>query len=632
MEKQLTLTFKIGSTKPIQMKKLIYLPFLAAFGIFLQSCGEEPNQISFEPIEIEYPETIMEDVSDDYHGHIIEDPFRWLEVDTAAAVKDWVERQNEVTFDYLESLPFRSEISERLSELMDYPRYSAPRKVGDYYFFQRNDGLQNQAVIYRKKGLDGEAVVFIDPNEISEEGLVSIRLLGSSPDYQYIAYARQEAGSDWVTIGVYEVSTGEKLDTRLEWVKFSGASWDENGFYYSRYPEPEPGMELSANNQFHSVYYHRLGTDQSEDILIHEDRERPYMYHFTYLTDDREYVIMHAAPGTDGYATYYKRNTLDETQFQLLFEGYGSKSSVVDHVDGRFLVLTDIGADNYRLISVDPEKNRPDQWNEIIPERDILLRSVASGGGYLFASYLENAMSRIIQLDYDGNEIRDIALPGTGSAGGFSGAPDQELLFYSFTSFLYPATVFSFDPVTGESETFFESELNFNPEEYTEKQVFYRSKDGTEVPMFIVHRNDLELNGDNPTMLYGYGGFNISLTPSFSASNLILLENGGVYAMANIRGGGEFGAEWHRGGMLENKQNVFDDFIAAAEFLIDEGYTSEDKLGIIGGSNGGLLVAACMIQRPELFSVVIPRVGVLDMLRYHIFTVGKGWIPEYGPF
>jgi len=626
----LILGFKIGSTKPNQMKNLVYLPILLAFGIFLQSCSEEQPQITFEIIELEYPETKMVDVSDDFHGHVIQDPFRWLEIDTAAAVKDWVNRQNELTFDYLENLPFRSDISERLAELMDYPRYSAPRKVGDFYFFHKNDGLQNQAVIYRKKGIDGEPVVFIDPNELSAEGLVSIRLLGSSPDYRYIAYARQEAGSDWVTIGVYEVESGEKLEDRLEWVKFSGASWDDNGFYYSRYPEPEPGMELSANNQYHSVYYHRLGTDQSEDILIHEDRDRPFMYHFTYLTDDREFVIMHAAPGTDGYATYYKRNSPDDRQFKPLFEGYSNKSSVVDHVDGRFLVLTDIDADNYRLISVDPDINLPDQWIDIISERDILLRSVSTGGGYLFASYLENAMSRIVQLGYDGTQIRDIDLPGTGSAGGFSGTSNQELLFYSFSSFLYPSTVFSFDPSTGESEPFFESELRFNPEDFTEKQVFYRSKDGTQVPMFIVHRNDVELNGDNPTMLYAYGGFNISLTPSFSASNLILLENGGIYAMANIRGGGEFGAEWHRAGMLENKQNVFDDFIAAAEYLIEEGYTSEDKLGIIGGSNGGLLVAACKVQRPDLFSVVIPRVGVLDMLRYHIFTVGKGWIPEYG--
>ncbi len=612
------------------MKNVFIGVLLGSLTILLFACETEAERVDFEPITVEYPETKTVDVVDDYHGVMIEDPFRWLEVDTAAEVKEWVALQNEVTFGYLESLPFRDRITDRLQELMDYPRHSAPRKVGDYYFFNRNDGLQNQPVIFRKKGLDGKPEVFIDPNEISEEGLVSINLLGASPDHKHIAYARQEAGSDWVTIGVYEVETGEELEDKLEWVKFSGASWDDEGFYYSRYPEPEPGMELSANNQFHSIYYHKLGTPQSEDILVHEDRDRPFMYHFTYLTDDREYVIMHAAPGTDGYATYFKPNNRDEMEFQLLFEGYSNKNSVVDHVDGRFLVRTDIDAPNYRLISVDPYNKDPDDWTEVIPEGENLLRSVSTGSGYVFAHYLENAMSKVIQMTPDGENPVEISLPGTGSASGFSGTPDQEELFFSFSSFLYPSTVFKYDPESQDSEAFFESELAFDPNDFVERQVFYESLDGTEVPMFVVHKKGLELDGTNPAMLYGYGGFNISLTPSFSASNLVLLENGGVYAMANIRGGGEFGEEWHKAGMLENKQNVFDDFIGAGEFLVQEGYTSPEKLGMIGGSNGGLLVAACMLQRPDLFAVAIPRVGVLDMLRYHQFTVGKGWIPEYG--
>ena len=614
------------------MNKVIIFTITGLLLTLLFACeGEkERERTDFTPIEIDYPDTRTDEVVDDYHGTMIEDPFRWLEVDTAAEVKDWVQRQNEVTFGYLESLPAREKISDRLTDLYNYPRYSAPRKVGDYYFFHKNDGLQNQAVIYRQKGLESDPEVFIDPNELSEEGLISINLLGASPDYRYIAYARQEAGSDWVTIGVYEVETGEKLEDELKWVKFSGASWDDDGFYYSRYPEPEPGMELSANNQFHSIYYHELGTPQSEDILVHEDRERPFMYHFTYLTDDREYIIMHAAPGTDGFATYFKPNNRDDMEFQLLFEGYSNKNSVADHQGGRFLVLTDIDAPNYRLISVDPYNNDPDDWNEIIPEEENLLRSVSTGAGFLFANYLENAMSKVIQMKPDGSDPIEIDLPGTGSASGFSGTPDQEVLFYSFSSFLYPSTVFSYDPNSSESVPYFESELEFDPDEYIEKQVIYESADGTEVPMFVVHKRGLELDGNNPAMLYGYGGFNISLTPSFSASNLVLLENGGVYAMANIRGGGEFGEEWHKAGMLENKQNVFDDFIAAGEYLVNKGYTSPEKLGIIGGSNGGLLVAACMIQRPDLFAVAVPRVGVLDMLRYHQFTVGKGWIPEYG--
>lgn len=615
------------------MKKLnlfffisISLALLLIYGCGDSSCHEFP----YDPISVEYPESKMDDVVDDYHGTQVKDPFRWLEMDTATEVRNWINRQNEVTFDYLEQLPYRDHISSRLTELFNYPRYSAPRKIGDYYLFAKNDGLQNQSVYYIKKGLDGEAEVFIDPNEMDPDGLISINLLGSSPCKQYIAYGKQRAGSDWVTIGVYEVESGEKLEDRLEWVKFSGASWDENGFYYSRYPAPEPGMELLANNQYHSIWYHRLGTDQSEDILIHEDRDRPFMYHFTYLTDDEEYVIMHAAPGTDGWATYYKKNNLEDREFNLLFDGYANKSYVIAHDDGRFLVLTDIDAANYRLISIDPNNNDPADWVEIIPERENLLRSVSTGGGKLFASYLVNAQSQIKMINYDGSDVIAIDLPGTGSAGGFSGGKDQQILFYGFTSFLYPSTIFSFDIETGVSEEYFESGLDFDPEQFVEKQIFYESKDGTRVPMFIVHKKGIELDGSNPTLLYAYGGFNISLTPSFSASNLLLLENGGIYALANIRGGGEYGKEWHRAGMLENKQNVFDDFIAAAEYLIDEGYTSSEKLGIIGGSNGGLLVAACKVQRPDLFSVVFPRVGVLDMLRYHVFTVGKGWIPEYG--
>ena len=611
------------------MKTTNLLFLVMVFSVFT-SCKEGEKSDRISPPEPIYPETERMDIEDDYHGPVVADPYRWLEVDTATEVKDWVQKQNEVTFSYLESLPGRDQISDRLRELYNYPRYSRMRKVGDFYFFSKNDGLQNQAVIYRQKGLEGQPTVFIDPNELDEEGRVSINLIGKSPDNQHIAYTRQEAGSDWVTIGVYDVGSGKKMEDELEWVKFSGASWDENGFYYSRYPEPEPGMELSANNQYHSVYYHELGTPQSEDILIYENRERPYMYHFTYLTDDEDYLIMSAAPGTDGYATYFKRNNRDDNEFQLLFEGYKNKNSVVAHSEGRFLVLTDIDAPNYRLISVDPYNNDPADWKEVIPESDQLLRSVNTGGGKLFASYLENAMSRVVMMDYDGSNIREIELPGTGSASGFSGSPDQDTLFYSFSSFLYPSTVFSFDIENLQSEPFFKGELDFDPDDFVEKQVFYESKDGTRVPMFVVHKKDLEMDGTNPTILYGYGGFNISLTPSFSASNMVLLENGGVYAMANIRGGGEFGENWHRAGMLENKQNVFDDFIAAAEYLIENNYTKTEKLGIIGGSNGGLLVAASKVQRPDLFSVVIPRVGVLDMLRYHLFTVGKGWIPEYG--
>ncbi|MCI5080289.1 MAG: prolyl oligopeptidase family serine peptidase, partial [Saprospiraceae bacterium] len=411
--------------------------------------------------------------------------------------------------------------------------------------------------------------------------------------------------------------------------KFSGASWTDEGFYYSRYPEPAEGMELSGNNQNHSVYFHKLGTDQSEDQLVYADPSKPDMYHFVGLTEDKRFLILTAAPGTDGYATYYK-DLEKGGDFVELFGGYSNKSNVIKHLDGKFLVLTDIGAPNYRLVEIDLANPAQDNWKEIVPETENLLQNVTTGGGKMFANYLEKATDRFYQMDYDGSNRKEIKLPGLGSAGGFSGREEHDVLFYSFTSFTYPNSIFKYDVNTAQSELFYKTELKFNPEDYVEKQVMYKSKDGTEVSMFVVHKKDLKMDGNNPCYLYGYGGFNISLTPSFSASRMILLENGGVFAMPNLRGGGEYGEEWHKGGMLDKKQNVFDDFISAAEFLIDQKYTSSKKLAIAGGSNGGLLVGACMTQRPELYAVALPAVGVMDMLRYHQFTVGKGWIPEYG--
>ncbi|MCB0637196.1 MAG: S9 family peptidase, partial [Lewinella sp.] len=502
-------------------------------------------------------------------------------------------------------------------------------RAGDYYFFSKNDGLQNQSVIYFQKGLDGEPEVFIDPNTWSEEGTTSINLVGFSQDDRYVAFSVSEGGSDWSEIRVMEVATRTELSDRLEWVKFSGAGWHEDGFFYSRYPAPEAGMELSGNNQYHSIYYHKLGTDQAEDELIYRDNENPAMYHFGGVSEDGRYFVMYAAPGTDGFATYYK-DLQTGGNFVELFPGYANKSNFVHNIGEKFLIHTDIDAPMYRLVEVDIKNPAKENWKEIIPESDNLLQGVNTGGGYLFANYLANATDRYYRLNYDGTGQTEIQLPGTGSAGGLGGEEEDETLFYSFTSFIYPPTIFKYDVATGTSTPFFETKLQFNPDDYVEKQVFYTSKDGTKVSMFIVHKKDLPMNGQNPTYLYGYGGFNISLTPGFSASRIVLLENGGVFAMPNLRGGGEYGEEWHQAGMLNNKQNVFDDFIAAAEYLIAEGYTSSDKLAIAGGSNGGLLVGACMTQRPDLFAVAFPAVGVMDMLRYHRFTVGKGWIPEYG--
>ena len=608
------------------------------FGLFLvfifTSCQPEAGQDVAQTIKnpamtVNYPDTKREEVVDIYHGTTIPDPYRWLEVDTAKDVGEWVQAQNKVTFDYLEKIPYRKKIEERYTELFNYPKLSSPFKAGDYYFFYKNDGLQNQSVIYFQKGIDGEPDVFIDPNALSEDGTVAVNLLGFSEDDRYVAYSQSVAGSDWREIKVMEIATKTELPDLLKWVKFSGASWKGNGFFYSRYPEPEPGMELSGNNQYHSVYFHELGTDQSEDKLVYRDDANPNMYHWTTVTEDHQYLFMYAAPGTDGFATYVM--DLDgDNKFKALFEGNKNKTTAIHNIGNRFLMLTDIDAPKYRLIEVDYNAPEPENWKEVITEGEDLLQNVSTGGGKLFANYLKNATDRFYQFEYDGTGKKEIVLPGLGSGGGFNGKEGDQFLFYTFTSFIYPNTIFKYDVTSGASEPFFKTPLKFDPEEYVEKQVFYPSKDGTEISMFVVHKKDLPMDGNNPTYLYGYGGFNISLTPWFSASRLILIENGGVFAMPNLRGGGEYGEEWHKAGMLLNKQNVFDDFIAAAEYLIQEEYTSSDKLAIAGGSNGGLLVGACMTQRPELFAVAFPAVGVMDMLRYHKFTVGKGWIPEYG--
>ncbi len=610
--------------------KNFLLIFSALF--ILAGCAEKTTgEAAKNPtMTLDYPETKKVDTTDTYFGTVVKDEYRWLEDDNADDTKAWVKAQNEVTFGYLENIPYRDAIRDRYEEIFNYPKLSSPFKAGDYYFFYKNDGLQNQSVIYVQKGLDGEPEVFIDPNAINAEGTTSINLIGISDDNKYVAYARSDGGSDWSKIYVKEIATKRELEDELNWVKFSGAAWYNDGFFYSRYPAPAKGEELSGNNQYHSVYYHKLGDDQSQDKLIYRDDENPNIYHFGGTTEDEKYFILYKQPGTDGFATYVKDLDKDG-DFQELFGGYTNKTSAVKHLGGgKMLFLTNIDAPNYRLIEVDVNNPAKENWKEIIPETDNLLQSVSTGGGQLFADYLEKATTRIYRYNYDGTDKRAIELPGLGSAGGFGGKEEDKMLFYSFTSFTYPNTIFKYNVETGKSEQFYKAELKYNPEDYVEKQVTYNSKDGTPVTMFIVHKKGLEMNGQNPTYLYAYGGFNVSLSPSFSTSRLVLLENGGVFAMPNLRGGGEYGEEWHQGGMLLKKQNVFDDFIAAAEYLKKEGYTSAEKLAIAGGSNGGLLVGATMAQRPDLAAVAFPAVGVMDMLRYHKFTVGKGWIPEYG--
>jgi prolyl oligopeptidase len=614
------------------MMKKVILPVLLA--VSFAACKNEPKQntsenMQYPAIPVTYPQTATEEVKDNYFGTDVADSYRWLENDTASNTEAWVTEQNKVTFGYLDKIPFRQAVRDRLEELYNFPKFSSPSQAGDYYFFTKNDGLQNQALWYRQKGLDGQPEVFIDPNQLSKEGTTAIGLIGTSNDNKYVAVSRQDAGSDWQQIYVYEVETMKKLPDELKWVKFSGASWWKDGFFYSRYPEPAEGTELSGNNRNHAVYYHELGDPQSKDKLIFEDKKNPDYYHFGYVTEDENYFILFQQPGTDGYSTLYK-DLKKDGKFVTLFEGYKNKSTVIHNIGTRYLVHTDIGAPNYRLIEVDITKPDKANWKVVIPESDNLLEGCTTGGGKLFASYLEKASSRIYQMNYDGSDKKALELPGIGTSSSPGGREAYKTLFYTFTSFLYPPTIFKYDVATGQSSVFQKTELKFKPDDFVEKQVTYKSKDGTPVTMFIVHKKDLKLDGLNPCWLYAYGGFNVNMSPSFGALRIALLENGTVFALPNLRGGGEYGEKWHQDGMLMKKQNVFDDFIAAAEYLVAEKYTSKEKLGISGGSNGGLLVGACMTQRPDLYAVALPAVGVMDMLRYHKFTVGKGWIPEYG--
>ncbi|PQA55568.1 prolyl oligopeptidase family serine peptidase [Siphonobacter curvatus] len=578
---------------------------------------------------IHYPETRQDfSVTDDYFGTTVADPYRWLENDTAPETLAWVAEQNKVTFQYLEQIPFRDRIKKRLEKLWNYPRYGSPFRVGDYYFFSKNDGLQNQAVVYYQKGLAAEPEVFLDPNTWSSDGTVTANFAGFSHDHRYAALSINRAGSDWQEMEVMEISTREKTSDVLRWLKFSGAAWHKNGFYYSRYDEPKPGEELSAANQFHKVYYHQLGTPQEEDQLVFEDQEHPYRYFFAQTTEDERFLILNSSEGTDGSEIWVKDLQQEGSAFIRLYKGFQYNYAVVDNRGDQLLVHTNENASNYHLVLIHPFTREESIFVAEKPEK---LESAGTSGGKLFVNYLKDVTDQVFQYDLATGQLdRQVRLPGLGSSYGWSGNKDDQELFYTFTSFLYPPTIFRYTIATGESLLFRSSEIQFNPEDYETNQVFYPSKDGTLVPMFLTHKKGLIRDGSAPTLLYAYGGFNISLSPAFSTSNLILLENGGIYAQVNLRGGGEYGESWHKAGMLENKQNVFDDFIAAAEYLQRQQYTRPERLAIAGGSNGGLLVGAVMTQRPELFRVALPAVGVLDMLRFHLFTVGWGWVVEYG--
>ncbi|MFM2201964.1 MAG: hypothetical protein RL040_1164 [Bacteroidota bacterium] len=608
------------------------LPIVLVASLFT-SCNNQKESTEVPLMSIQqYPATAKEEKTLDFFGTSVSDPYMWLENDTAANTEAWVNEQIALTTDYLDSIPFRQKIKDRFTELFNFEKVGAPIKAGEYYFMFRNSGLEPQGKYFVRKGETGAEEVFLDVNALSAEGTTAASLLGADDSNRYMAVSVNEAGSDWGRIEVFDIGTKTRLSDRLEWVKFSGATWYKDGFFYNRYPAPEKGKELSGNNEYHMVYYHKLGTDQSQDQLVYRDNERPHMYNMISATEDKKFLILNAAPGTDGWEVWIKNPEDTQGKFKPLFTDISLHNSIVESTpDGQLLMHTDAGASRYRLVQVDPNNPAMENWKEIVPQNDMMLQGVSTCGGKLFLSYLDRANTRIFVCNYDGSDKREIAMPDkTGSAGGFSGKRDEKSCFYSFTSFTYPTSIYKYDIETGKSEEYYTINVKFEPSAYESKQVMYKSKDGTEVPMFIVHKKGIKLDGNNPTLLYSYGGFSIPMQPGFSSSRIILLENGGVFAMPCIRGGNEFGEEWHKGGMLENKQNVFDDFIAAAEYLISEKYTCSEKLAINGGSNGGLLVGACMTQRPELFGVAMPEVGVLDMLRYHLFTVGKGWIPEYG--
>lgn len=590
------------------------------------------SYISFSQ-KLSYPPTRTVDVVDDYHGVKVPDPYRWLEDFESDEVKQWVEAQNKVTFDFIRSVPFYDKIKQRLTELINFPRFSVPVKAGDKYFFFKNDGLQNQSVLYMREGLKGKDVLVIDPNKFSEDGTIALMNLSYSRDGKFVAYGVSVSGSDWQEIKIKDIATGRDYDEVLKWCKFSSIAWlpDNSGFYYNRFPEPGTVPKEDENN-YNKVYFHRLGTPQSEDKLVYERLDAKELNFYPSITDDGKYLILTVRHGTSPKNRIYYRELKSDGEFIRLLDEADASYQFIGNKENIFYFITDLNAPKYKIIAIDVKNPDRKNWKDVIPEnKKAVIDEARIINNQLVLVYIEDVKHKLQIYSLDGKFVKEIELPGIGTITGLSGKQDDTEMFFGFTSFLYPMNVFRYDFKTGKLELFFESNpKGFNSKDYEVKQVFYKSKDGVEVPMYIVHRRGIKLDGNNPTLLYGYGGFNISIMPSFSAQRLLWLEIGGVYAVANLRGGSEYGEEWHRAGMLDKKQNVFNDFISAGEWLIKNGYTSSKKLVINGGSNGGLLVAACMVQRPDLFGAVVCQVPVIDMLRYHKFTVGRYWIPEYG--
>ena len=612
---------------PINKFIPVSLIFIAACSANSDADHPENQTMNIEPLE--YPETRKGTDSTVYFGTTVYDPYRWLEDDRSAETESWVKTQNAFTFDYLDQIQFRDKIKDRLSSLWDYEKLSAPFEEGGVTYYFKNDGLQNQYVMYRKDA-EGNEEVFLDPNTFAEDGTISLGATSFSKDGSIFAYSISEGGSDWRKIIIMDAKTGEILEDTIRDVKFSGISWRGNeGFYYSSYDKPE-GSELSAKTDQHKLYFHKLGTPQSQDQLIYGGKEsEKRRYVSGEVTEDDRYLVISGAISTSGNELSIMDLKSPSGGIRTIIQSFDNDSYVIENEGSKLYIVTNLNAPNKRVVTVDANNPAPENWVDFIPETENVL-SPSTGGGYFFASYMKDAVSQVMQYDYEGNLIGEVELPGVGTAGGFGGKKEDEILYYSFSNYHTPGSIYTYDPNKKESQQYWKPGIDFDQSAYESKQVFYESKDGTKVPMIITYKKGIELDGSNPTILYGYGGFNVSLTPRFSVANVVWMEQRGIYAVPNLRGGGEYGKEWHDAGTQMKKQNVFDDFIAAAEYLIENGYTSSEKLAIKGGSNGGLLVGAVMTQRPDLMKVALPAVGVLDMLRYHTFTAGAGWAYDYG--
>ncbi len=605
--------------KHIFIMKQVFLSILALS--FMMSCSEKP---------IQYPPTKKGDVKDTYFGTVVEDPYRWLEDDNSTETAEWVKAQNQLTFDYLEKLPNREQIKTRLTELWDYPKYGTPFKEAGKYFFFKNNGLQNQSVLYMTNDLAAEPKVLLDPNTLSTDGTIALTSTEISNDGKYLVYMIAKSGSDWNEIFVKNIETGEMLADHIEWVKFSGISWYKDGFFYSAYDKPEKGSELSKANEFQKVYFHKLGTEQPADQLIVNNPNNAKEMFGAGLTEDKRFMIIGRSIGTNGNALDIKDLDKKGGKFVTLMDKYEYEFNPVDSKGDDIFVRTNYKAPKYKLVKINVNQPEEKNWVDVIPEKKDVMESVSIIDDKFVINYMTDAHSKTEIYAIDGTFEREVTLPGIGTVSSFSGKKTDTMAFFSYTSFNTPGEVYKYDFATNQTSLYFRPAVKFNPDDFEVNQVFYTSKDGTKVPMFIVHKKGLELNGNNPTLLYGYGGFNISLTPSFSAARIAFIEKGGIFALANLRGGGEYGEEWHLTGTKMKKQNVFDDFITAAEYLINNKYTSTNKLAIQGGSNGGLLIGAVTNQRPDLFKVALPQVGVMDMLRFHKFTIGWAWAGDYG--